>query len=86
MTKGRKKKRLFFSGLSIEQIIIGLVYCLLVYLTVAIFVCLCVLQVAIDDYLERVRKVDFDVFHPSLQRRNPLMPIQLYFRSWKKKY
>lgn len=48
--------------------------------------CLCVLQVAIDDYLERVRKVDFDVFHPSLQRRNPLMPIQLYFRSWKKKY
>ncbi|XP_017336469.1 NADH dehydrogenase (ubiquinone) complex I, assembly factor 6 isoform X1 [Ictalurus punctatus] len=42
--------------------------------------------VAIDDYLERVRKVDFDVFHPSLQRRNPLMPIQLYFRSWKKKY
>ncbi|XP_060778312.1 NADH dehydrogenase (ubiquinone) complex I, assembly factor 6 isoform X2 [Neoarius graeffei] len=42
--------------------------------------------VAIDDYLERVRKVDFDVFHPSLQRKNPLMPIQLYFRSWKKKY
>ncbi|KAM9487910.1 NADH dehydrogenase (ubiquinone) complex I, assembly factor 6 isoform 1-T1 [Clarias gariepinus] len=42
--------------------------------------------VAIDDYLERVRKADFDVFHPSLQRRNPLMPIRLYFRSWKKKY
>ncbi|KAF7708829.1 NADH dehydrogenase (ubiquinone) complex I, assembly factor 6 isoform X1 [Silurus meridionalis] len=42
--------------------------------------------VAIDDYLERVRKVDFDVFHPSLQRRNPLLPIQLYFRSFKKKY
>ncbi|XP_026769302.3 NADH dehydrogenase (ubiquinone) complex I, assembly factor 6 isoform X1 [Pangasianodon hypophthalmus] len=42
--------------------------------------------VAIDDYLERVRKVDFDVFHPCLQRRNPLIPIQLYFRSWKKKY
>ncbi|XP_027005615.2 NADH dehydrogenase (ubiquinone) complex I, assembly factor 6 isoform X2 [Tachysurus fulvidraco] len=42
--------------------------------------------VAIDDFLERVRKVDFNVFHPSLQRRNPLMPIQLYFRSWKKKY
>ncbi|KAK3572407.1 hypothetical protein QTP86_032624 [Hemibagrus guttatus] len=42
--------------------------------------------VAIDDYLERVRKVDFDIFHPSLQRRNPLMPIQLYLRSWKKKY
>ncbi|TTA40574.1 NADH dehydrogenase (ubiquinone) complex I, assembly factor 6 [Bagarius yarrelli] len=42
--------------------------------------------VAIDDYLERVRKVDFDIFHPTLQRRNPLLPIQLYLRSWKRKY
>ncbi|XP_066539560.1 NADH dehydrogenase (ubiquinone) complex I, assembly factor 6 isoform X2 [Hoplias malabaricus] len=42
--------------------------------------------VTIEDYLERVRKVDFDVFHPSLQRRNPLLPIQLYLRSWKKTY
>ncbi|XP_061574486.1 NADH dehydrogenase (ubiquinone) complex I, assembly factor 6 isoform X2 [Cololabis saira] len=42
--------------------------------------------VVLEDYLQRVRKVDFDVFHKSLQSRNPLLPIQLYFRSWKKTY
>ncbi|XP_076827664.1 NADH dehydrogenase (ubiquinone) complex I, assembly factor 6 isoform X2 [Brachyhypopomus gauderio] len=42
--------------------------------------------VAIEDYLERVRKVDFNVFHQSLQRRNPLLPIRLYIQSWKKAY
>ncbi|XP_038833056.1 NADH dehydrogenase (ubiquinone) complex I, assembly factor 6-like isoform X1 [Salvelinus fontinalis] len=42
--------------------------------------------VVLEDYLQRVRRVDFDVFHPSLQKRNPLIPIQLYFRSWKKTY
>ncbi|XP_030638200.1 NADH dehydrogenase (ubiquinone) complex I, assembly factor 6 isoform X1 [Chanos chanos] len=42
--------------------------------------------VVLEDYLQRIRKVDFDVFHPSLQNRNPLLPIQLYIRSWKKTY
>ncbi|XP_041961740.1 NADH dehydrogenase (ubiquinone) complex I, assembly factor 6 isoform X1 [Alosa sapidissima] len=42
--------------------------------------------VVLEDYLQRVRKVDFDVFHPSLQKRNPLLPLQLYFRSWKETY
>ncbi|XP_061771428.1 NADH dehydrogenase (ubiquinone) complex I, assembly factor 6 isoform X1 [Nerophis ophidion] len=42
--------------------------------------------VVLEDYLQRVRKVDFDIFHPSLQKRNPLLPIQLYLRSWKKTY
>ncbi|XP_071375576.1 NADH dehydrogenase (ubiquinone) complex I, assembly factor 6, partial [Centroberyx affinis] len=42
--------------------------------------------VVLEDYLQRVRRADFDVFHPSLQNRNPLLPIQLYFRSWKKTY
>nr|XP_057909673.1 NADH dehydrogenase (ubiquinone) complex I, assembly factor 6 isoform X2 [Doryrhamphus excisus] len=42
--------------------------------------------VVLEDYLQRVRKADFDVFHPSLQKRNPLLPIQLYLRSWKKTY
>ncbi|KAK2845160.1 hypothetical protein Q5P01_011819 [Channa striata] len=42
--------------------------------------------VVLEDYLERVRRADFDVFHPSLQNRNPLLPIQLYIRSWKKTY
>lgn len=46
----------------------------------------CVLQVVLEDYLHRVRRADFDVFHKSLQNRNPLLPIQLYIRSWKKTY
>uniref|UniRef100_A0A7N6BS72 NADH dehydrogenase (ubiquinone) complex I, assembly factor 6 n=1 Tax=Anabas testudineus TaxID=64144 RepID=A0A7N6BS72_ANATE len=42
--------------------------------------------VVLEDYLQRVRRADFDVFHPSLQKRNPLLPIQMYLRSWKKTY
>ncbi|XP_029360330.1 NADH dehydrogenase (ubiquinone) complex I, assembly factor 6 isoform X1 [Echeneis naucrates] len=42
--------------------------------------------VVLEDYLQRIRKADFDVFHPSLKNRNPLLPIQLYLRSWKKTY
>ncbi|KAF3692428.1 NADH dehydrogenase (ubiquinone) complex I, assembly factor 6 Precursor [Channa argus] len=42
--------------------------------------------VVLEDYLQRVRKAHFDVFHPSLQKRNPILPIQLYIRSWKKAY
>ncbi|XP_031601820.1 NADH dehydrogenase (ubiquinone) complex I, assembly factor 6 isoform X3 [Oreochromis aureus] len=42
--------------------------------------------VVLEDYLHRVRRADFDVFHKSLQNRNPLLPIQLYIRSWKKTY
>ncbi|XP_061633355.1 NADH dehydrogenase (ubiquinone) complex I, assembly factor 6 isoform X1 [Phyllopteryx taeniolatus] len=42
--------------------------------------------VVLEDFLQRVRKADFDIFHPSLQKRNPLLAIQLYLRSWKKTY
>uniref|UniRef100_A0A8C5GZM5 NADH dehydrogenase (ubiquinone) complex I, assembly factor 6 n=1 Tax=Gouania willdenowi TaxID=441366 RepID=A0A8C5GZM5_GOUWI len=42
--------------------------------------------VVLEDYLHKVRKADFDVFHKSLQNRNPLLPIQMYLRSWKKTY
>ncbi|XP_072317139.1 NADH dehydrogenase (ubiquinone) complex I, assembly factor 6 [Eucyclogobius newberryi] len=42
--------------------------------------------VCLEDYLQRLRRADFDVFHPSLQKRNPLLPIQLYLRSWRKTY
>lgn len=45
-----------------------------------------VLQVVLEDYLQRVRKADFDVFHKSLLNRNPLLPFQLYLRSWKKTF
>ncbi|KAK9514408.1 hypothetical protein VZT92_027876 [Zoarces viviparus] len=42
--------------------------------------------VVLEDYLQRVRRADFDIFHPSLKNRNPLVPFQLYLRSWKKSY
>ncbi|XP_054476910.1 NADH dehydrogenase (ubiquinone) complex I, assembly factor 6 isoform X2 [Anoplopoma fimbria] len=42
--------------------------------------------VVLEDYLQRVRRADFDIFHPSLKNRNPLIPFQLYLRSWKKTY
>ncbi|XP_063736212.1 NADH dehydrogenase (ubiquinone) complex I, assembly factor 6 isoform X4 [Eleginops maclovinus] len=42
--------------------------------------------VVLEDYLQRVRRADFDIFNPSLKKRNPLLPIQLYLRSWKKSY
>uniref|UniRef100_UPI0035900BCF NADH dehydrogenase (ubiquinone) complex I, assembly factor 6 isoform X2 n=1 Tax=Myxine glutinosa TaxID=7769 RepID=UPI0035900BCF len=42
--------------------------------------------VLVEDFLKRVRKVDFDVFHPSLQLRNPLLPVWMYWRSWRRSY
>ncbi|XP_078473644.1 NADH dehydrogenase (ubiquinone) complex I, assembly factor 6-like isoform X1 [Lampetra planeri] len=42
--------------------------------------------VAVEDFLVRIQKVDFDVFHPSLQRRNTLLPLRLYLRSWRRRY
>uniref|UniRef100_A0AAV2M9G5 NADH dehydrogenase (ubiquinone) complex I, assembly factor 6 n=1 Tax=Knipowitschia caucasica TaxID=637954 RepID=A0AAV2M9G5_KNICA len=36
--------------------------------------------VSLEDYLQRLRRVDFDVFHPSLQKRNPLLAIRLVWR------
>ncbi|XP_031733153.1 NADH dehydrogenase (ubiquinone) complex I, assembly factor 6 isoform X1 [Anarrhichthys ocellatus] len=42
--------------------------------------------VVLEDYLQRVRRADFDIFHPNLKKRNPLVPFQLYLRSWKKSY
>ncbi|XP_011873025.1 PREDICTED: NADH dehydrogenase (ubiquinone) complex I, assembly factor 6 [Vollenhovia emeryi] len=37
--------------------------------------------VCVENYLEELRKVDFDVFHPTLQRRNGLLPLQLLWRK-----
>ncbi|XP_029868740.1 NADH dehydrogenase (ubiquinone) complex I, assembly factor 6 isoform X1 [Aquila chrysaetos chrysaetos] len=42
--------------------------------------------VALDDYLCNMRKVDFNIFHPSLQKKSTLLPLHLYIRSWKKTY
>ncbi|XP_074754791.1 NADH dehydrogenase (ubiquinone) complex I, assembly factor 6 isoform X2 [Athene noctua] len=43
-------------------------------------------HVALDDYLYNMRKVDFNIFHPSLQKKSTLLPLHLYIRSWKKTY
>nr|XP_025955564.1 NADH dehydrogenase (ubiquinone) complex I, assembly factor 6 isoform X2 [Dromaius novaehollandiae] len=42
--------------------------------------------VALEDYLCNIRKVDFNIFHPSLQKKSTLLPLYLYIRSWKKTY
>ncbi|XP_072708260.1 NADH dehydrogenase (ubiquinone) complex I, assembly factor 6 isoform X2 [Ciconia boyciana] len=43
-------------------------------------------HVALDDYLCNMRRVDFNIFHPRLQKKSTLLPLHLYIRSWKKKY
>ncbi|KAB0360350.1 hypothetical protein FD754_004506 [Muntiacus muntjak] len=42
--------------------------------------------VALEDYLKKIRQVDFDLFHPSLQQRNILLPLSLSIQSWRKRY
>ncbi|XP_069587787.1 NADH dehydrogenase (ubiquinone) complex I, assembly factor 6 isoform X1 [Ranitomeya imitator] len=42
--------------------------------------------VPLDGYLKRLRKSDFNIFHPSLQRRDPWLPLSLYIQSWRKIY
>ncbi|XP_059983983.1 NADH dehydrogenase (ubiquinone) complex I, assembly factor 6 isoform X5 [Lagenorhynchus albirostris] len=42
--------------------------------------------VALEDYLKKIQQVDFDVFHPSLQQKNTLLPLSLYIQSWRKSY
>ncbi|XP_063780206.1 NADH dehydrogenase (ubiquinone) complex I, assembly factor 6 isoform X2 [Pseudophryne corroboree] len=44
------------------------------------------ITVPMDSYLKRLRKADFNIFHPSLQRRNPWLPWSLYVQSWRKTY
>ncbi|XP_041422502.1 NADH dehydrogenase (ubiquinone) complex I, assembly factor 6 isoform X2 [Xenopus laevis] len=44
------------------------------------------ITVALDWHLKTLRKADFNIFHPSVQRRNTLLPLSLYARSWKQSY
>ncbi|KAM8967886.1 NADH dehydrogenase (ubiquinone) complex I, assembly factor 6 [Pelodytes ibericus] len=44
------------------------------------------ITVALDSYLKKLRNADFNIFHPSLQRRNTLLPLSLYVQSWRKTY
>ncbi|ETE71184.1 hypothetical protein L345_03002, partial [Ophiophagus hannah] len=43
-------------------------------------------HVAIEDYLHKIQKADFNIFHPSLHQKSTLLPLHLYIRSWKKAY
>ncbi|NP_001180807.1 NADH dehydrogenase (ubiquinone) complex I, assembly factor 6 isoform X3 [Macaca fascicularis] len=42
--------------------------------------------VSLEDFLKKIRRVDFDIFHPSLQQKNTLLPLYLYMQSWRKRY
>nr|XP_044999548.1 NADH dehydrogenase (ubiquinone) complex I, assembly factor 6 isoform X1 [Jaculus jaculus] len=42
--------------------------------------------VSLEDYLKKIQQVNFDIFHPSLQQKNTLLPLSLYIQSWRKKY
>ncbi|XP_032714558.1 NADH dehydrogenase (ubiquinone) complex I, assembly factor 6 isoform X2 [Lontra canadensis] len=42
--------------------------------------------VALEDYLKKIQQVDFDIFHPSLQQKNTLLPLSLYIQSWRNRY
>ncbi|XP_048214898.1 NADH dehydrogenase (ubiquinone) complex I, assembly factor 6 isoform X1 [Perognathus longimembris pacificus] len=42
--------------------------------------------VSVEDYLKKIQRVDFDIFHPSLQQKNTLLPLSLYIQSWRKRY
>ncbi|XP_075405585.1 NADH dehydrogenase (ubiquinone) complex I, assembly factor 6 isoform X2 [Tenrec ecaudatus] len=42
--------------------------------------------VALEDYLKKIQRVDFDIFHPTLQQKNTLLPLSLYIQSWRKRY
>ncbi|CAC5412459.1 NDUFAF6 [Mytilus coruscus] len=43
-------------------------------------------SVICDKYLKQLQKVDFNVFHPSLQKKNGLLPLQLLLQKIGKKY
>ncbi|XP_039320316.1 NADH dehydrogenase (ubiquinone) complex I, assembly factor 6 isoform X1 [Saimiri boliviensis] len=42
--------------------------------------------VSLENFLKKIQRVDFDIFHPSLQQKNSLLPLYLYIQSWRKIY
>lgn len=42
--------------------------------------------VCINAYLERLRKIDFDIFNEKLRKRNNVLHIQLYWNKLLSKY
>ncbi|XP_077982969.1 NADH dehydrogenase (ubiquinone) complex I, assembly factor 6-like [Glandiceps talaboti] len=42
--------------------------------------------VPLATYLKKIQKVDFNIFHPSLQQRNTMLPFSLWMQSMRKTY
>ncbi|XP_043276355.1 NADH dehydrogenase (ubiquinone) complex I, assembly factor 6 [Venturia canescens] len=42
--------------------------------------------IIIEDYLEKLRLADFEIFSPRLHRKNNLLPLQLYWKNLVRKY
>merc|ERR1711868_206421 len=42
--------------------------------------------VSCSQYLKKLQQLDFDVFHPTLQQRNNLLPLSLWWRKTRKTY
>lgn len=40
----------------------------------------------LEDYLEKLRLADFDIFSPKLHKKNNLLPLQLYWRNLVRNY
>ncbi|KJE92383.1 phytoene synthase [Capsaspora owczarzaki ATCC 30864] len=38
------------------------------------------------EFLERIQQADFNLFEPSLQQRNPMLPFSLFKHSWRKTF
>ena len=38
--------------------------------------------VIIENYLHKLQKADFDIFHAGLQKRDNLLPIKLYWNKF----
>ncbi|XP_031572285.1 NADH dehydrogenase (ubiquinone) complex I, assembly factor 6-like isoform X2 [Actinia tenebrosa] len=43
-------------------------------------------SVSCQHYLNKIQRVDFDLFHSSLRERNHLLPIQLLRNAWTRRY
>ncbi|XP_041455674.1 NADH dehydrogenase (ubiquinone) complex I, assembly factor 6-like [Lytechinus variegatus] len=40
----------------------------------------------IDSYLKRIQQADFDVFHPSLSKRYPLLPVKIWLQNYRRTF
>eukprot|EP00112_Aurelia_sp_Birch-Aquarium-sp1_P019555 Seg4855.1 transcript_id=Seg4855.1/GoldUCD/mRNA.D3Y31 product="NADH dehydrogenase complex I assembly factor 6" protein_id=Seg4855.1/GoldUCD/D3Y31 len=46
----------------------------------------CLPAVSCNSYLEKIQKLDFNVFHPSLQQRDWKLPMKILLKSWRNSF